>query len=252
MPAVDSSVSGGRRGIVATYLVLGALAAIAIAVALAAGRDEGPTAHASRAYTAARPARAAARGGGGDGDPPASAPGASPAAGPAAACIGRAFTLNQSGEFASLDGAGQSGGSLRLRAGALRGTLDCRRGASAPAALTIHGPAARRRPRGTIGGAPLRARATGPRAPAATRAVKSGPEELFGKLMLAMAVVLVAARLLGSAARRLGQPTVMGEVLAGILLGPTLFGALFGDLQGEIFSSEVVPLLTAGADIGLA
>src|SRR3954471_9353665 len=128
MPAVDSSVSGGRRGIVATYLVLGALAAIAIAVALAAGRGRGPPANASGAYTAA---------------------------GPAAACIGRAFTLNQSGEFASLDGAGQSGGWLRLRAGALRATLDCRRGASAPAALTIHGPADRRRLRGTIGGARL-------------------------------------------------------------------------------------------------
>ncbi len=225
MPAVDSRGTGSRRAIVATYLVLGALAAIAIVVALRAGRDEAPTPNASGAYTVI---------------------------GPAAACVGRTFTLNQSGKFASLDGAGDSGGSLRLRDGALRGTLDCRRGTSLPAVLAIRGPADRRRLQGTIGTAPFTARASGPLAPSAASAVKSGPEELFGKLMLAMAVVLVAARLLGTAARRLGQPTVMGEVLAGILLGPTLFGALVPHLQSEVFSSEVVPLLTAGADIGLA
>lgn len=35
------------------------------------------------------------------------------------------------------------------------------------------------------------------------------------------------ARLLGTVARKLGQPPVIGELVAGILLGPTLFGAEF-------------------------
>src|SRR3954447_1562076 len=221
MPAVDSRVSGGRRAIVLTYLVLGALAAIAIAVALAAGRDEDPTPSATGTYAAI---------------------------GPAAGCLGTSFGVNQSGEFAKLDGAGDSGGSLRYRDGALRGTLDCRRGASAEAVLAIRGPADHRRLTGTIGAASFAARATAA-TPTAVSSVTSSPEELFGRLMLAMAVVLVAARLLGTAAGRIGQPAVMGEVLAGILLGATLLGALFPGLEGDVFPSDVVPLLTAGADI---
>jgi len=40
-------------------------------------------------------------------------------------------------------------------------------------------------------------------------------------------VLLVAARLLGALARRVGQPAVIGELLAGVLLGPSVFGELW-------------------------
>ncbi|MGY6499386.1 MAG: cation:proton antiporter domain-containing protein [Acidimicrobiales bacterium] len=40
-------------------------------------------------------------------------------------------------------------------------------------------------------------------------------------------VLLVAARVLGSAARRIGQPSVVGEIAAGVLLGPSIFGNLW-------------------------
>ena len=44
------------------------------------------------------------------------------------------------------------------------------------------------------------------------------------QLLLAdVAIIIILARLLGIAARRLGQPPVLGEILAGILLGPTFF-----------------------------
>jgi Kef-type K+ transport system membrane component KefB len=44
------------------------------------------------------------------------------------------------------------------------------------------------------------------------------------QLLLAdVAIIIILARLLGAAARRLGQPPVLGEILAGILLGPTFF-----------------------------
>ena len=46
------------------------------------------------------------------------------------------------------------------------------------------------------------------------------------RLLLAMAVLLGTARMLGEFARQLGQPAVLGEILAGILLGPTLLGAI--------------------------
>ena len=38
-----------------------------------------------------------------------------------------------------------------------------------------------------------------------------------------LAIIILLARLLGMAAKRLGQPPVLGEIIAGILLGPTLF-----------------------------
>jgi hypothetical protein len=49
--------------------------------------------------------------------------------------------------------------------------------------------------------------------------IKRSNEEKFGRLMLAIAVVILAARAFGALLGRLGQPRVMGEVLAGVLLG---------------------------------
>jgi Kef-type K+ transport system membrane component KefB len=50
---------------------------------------------------------------------------------------------------------------------------------------------------------------------------------------------------------RIGQPPVMGEVLAGILLGPTLLGRIAPSVEHYLFPPFVIPLLTAAADIGL-
>jgi Kef-type K+ transport system membrane component KefB len=46
-------------------------------------------------------------------------------------------------------------------------------------------------------------------------------------LLLQVAVLLLAARAMGEAAQRLGQPAVVGEILAGIVLGPSLLSGLF-------------------------
>lgn len=45
-------------------------------------------------------------------------------------------------------------------------------------------------------------------------------------MFLALGLLLASARLFGEMARRYNQPAVLGEILAGILLGPTVFGAL--------------------------
>ena len=45
-------------------------------------------------------------------------------------------------------------------------------------------------------------------------------EDILLYLLLDLAIIIVAARAMGSVARRLGQPAVIGEVLAGIILGP--------------------------------
>lgn len=54
-------------------------------------------------------------------------------------------------------------------------------------------------------------------------------------LFLGLGVLLAAARIFGEMARRLHQPAVLGEILAGILLGPTLFGTLAPDAFAWIF-----------------
>ncbi|MEV8637459.1 cation:proton antiporter [Streptosporangium sp. NPDC051023] len=67
-------------------------------------------------------------------------------------------------------------------------------------------------------------------------------------LLLDLVIVLIAARLLGAAAKRLGQPAVVGEIVAGILLGPTLLGPIIGE---RLFGAEMRPPLQALADVGL-
>jgi Kef-type K+ transport system membrane component KefB len=67
-------------------------------------------------------------------------------------------------------------------------------------------------------------------------------------LLLDIAIVLVAARTLGSVAQRLGQPRVIGEILAGVVLGPTLLGHLIGH---RLFPASVLPSLNTLADVGL-
>lgn len=68
-------------------------------------------------------------------------------------------------------------------------------------------------------------------------------------LLLDLALILGPARALGAAARALGQPAVIGEILTGVLLGPTLFGAHFSE---TLFPADVLPLLSALAGVGLA
>ena len=46
------------------------------------------------------------------------------------------------------------------------------------------------------------------------------------QLLLVLALIVAAAKLAGAAALRLGQPAVFGEILAGLLLGPTALDVL--------------------------
>src|SRR5215472_11715741 len=69
------------------------------------------------------------------------------------------------------------------------------------------------------------------------------------QLLLAdLAIIILLARLLGAAARRLGQPPVIGEIIAGVLLGPTLF---HGNITSTLFPPGLIPPLSALANLGL-
>jgi Kef-type K+ transport system membrane component KefB/mannitol/fructose-specific phosphotransferase system IIA component (Ntr-type) len=66
-------------------------------------------------------------------------------------------------------------------------------------------------------------------------------------IFLALAVMLGAARLLGEIARRLHQPAVLGEILAGLILGPTILGRLLPETQAALFPAQGnVPLVLDG------
>jgi Kef-type K+ transport system membrane component KefB len=63
-----------------------------------------------------------------------------------------------------------------------------------------------------------------------------------------LAIIILLARLLGTAAKRLGQPPVLGEIIAGILLGPTLF---HGKITATLFPITLRPPLSALASLGV-
>jgi Kef-type K+ transport system membrane component KefB len=63
-----------------------------------------------------------------------------------------------------------------------------------------------------------------------------------------LALIVIVARVLGRVVARFGQPAVIGEILGGILLGPTVLGGAVG----SVFPDGVRPLLTGMADVGVA
>lgn len=69
--------------------------------------------------------------------------------------------------------------------------------------------------------------------------------------MAGIALVLLVGTLLGNLARRLGQPPVIGEITAGIAMGPSVLGLLPGDLTHRIFPADARPLLSSIAQVGL-
>jgi Kef-type K+ transport system membrane component KefB len=70
-------------------------------------------------------------------------------------------------------------------------------------------------------------------------------------LLLALVVIIVLARLLGLAFRRIAQPPVVGEIVAGILLGPSFLGRFAPEASAFLLPTSIVPLLRTLADIGV-
>lgn len=69
----------------------------------------------------------------------------------------------------------------------------------------------------------------------------------FTLTLLGLAVIIVVARLAGWLFGRIGQPPVIGEVVAGLMLGPSLLG----DASGVLYPSESRPLLKILSTLGL-
>ena len=70
-------------------------------------------------------------------------------------------------------------------------------------------------------------------------------------LLLQLVLILGTARLLSLLLRRLGQPPVIGEMLAGIVLGPIVLGALFPGWHARVFEPSSLPALDGLSQVGL-
>jgi Kef-type K+ transport system membrane component KefB len=70
-------------------------------------------------------------------------------------------------------------------------------------------------------------------------------------LLLQLVVILATARACGLLLRRFGQPQVIGEMAAGIVLGPIVFGALLPDFHAQLFAKDSLPALSALSTLGL-
>lgn len=73
----------------------------------------------------------------------------------------------------------------------------------------------------------------------------------FARWLLQAGVILVAARFFGLMGRFVGQPLVIGEVIAGIVLGPTVLGAIAPGLEASLFPPGSLSNLTSVANVGL-
>ncbi len=76
-------------------------------------------------------------------------------------------------------------------------------------------------------------------------------ETLLFSVLIQLAVMIGAARLLNRIFRRLGQPGVVGEIVAGLLLGPSLFGHFFPGLSLDVFGAKPAPPVSILSQIGL-
>ena len=90
----------------------------------------------------------------------------------------------------------------------------------------------------------------GPAAPAVAQTYS--PNDFSIRFFLQLAIILLACRIVGWFGRKfLAQPQVVGEMIAGVLLGPSLFGMLAPEVQAAIFPKEMRNVLYTGAQLGV-
>jgi Kef-type K+ transport system membrane component KefB len=70
-------------------------------------------------------------------------------------------------------------------------------------------------------------------------------------LLLQLIVIVGTARLVGWLFRKIGQPSVVGEMVAGILLGPSLLGMVWPATQSYLFPAPSLPILRLISQVGV-
>jgi len=91
-----------------------------------------------------------------------------------------------------------------------------------------------------------------PHGPAVNAAKSYAPGDYSIHFFLQLAIIILACRVVGWLGQKLlKQPQVVGEMIAGVVLGPSLFGLFFPDLQLAIFPKETRNVLYTGAQLGV-
>ncbi|MCE4553952.1 cation:proton antiporter [Roseateles cellulosilyticus] len=90
----------------------------------------------------------------------------------------------------------------------------------------------------------------GPAAPAVAKTYAPGDFSIH--FFLQLGIIMLACRVVGWLGRKfLAQPQVVGEMIAGVVLGPSLLGLFFPDAQATLFPKEMRSVLYTGAQLGV-
>lgn len=81
--------------------------------------------------------------------------------------------------------------------------------------------------------------------------VPGEPAGILTHVLLALLVICLAAQSLGMLFRRFNQPQVIGEMIAGILLGPSLLGRVLPGVSSFLLPNQVAPYLSVIANMGV-
>jgi Kef-type K+ transport system membrane component KefB len=154
---------------------------------------------------------------------------------PRSACLGAKMAIEGDGPEYELVRGDTALGHVNYEKGAITGEASCADGTKAP----IEGKAADRNLTLTVGEAQF----------TAEKQREAGNR--FAAFFIAVTVVMLIARLFGMLSVRLKQPRVMGEVIAGIVLGPTVVGAFFPDVESALFPSDIIPFIGVVSQLGL-
>src|SRR5579862_5919035 len=76
-------------------------------------------------------------------------------------------------------------------------------------------------------------------------------EHLLFITLMQLIVMIGAARIMNTALRSLGQPGVIGEIVAGLMLGPSLCGYFFPEISHALFGTRASVPITIISQIGL-
>jgi Kef-type K+ transport system membrane component KefB/nucleotide-binding universal stress UspA family protein len=78
-----------------------------------------------------------------------------------------------------------------------------------------------------------------------------GHHDLILLLLVQIVLVLGLSRLIGALFQRMNQPQVVGEMVAGLMLGPSLFGLLMPELSRHVFPSDSIVYLNVLSQVGV-
>ncbi|MBL8656197.1 MAG: cation:proton antiporter [Altererythrobacter sp.] len=88
--------------------------------------------------------------------------------------------------------------------------------------------------------------------PAIQSAASLSPTDFSIRFFLQLAIIIAACRVIGWLGRKLlGQPQVVGEMIAGVVLGPSVIGLAFPGFTATVFPPETKSILYAGAQFGV-